>query len=76
MVIAVVGIVLAMMIMGIVGRQGAHPIKEVAIILLCTLLMLEDQGGTDPGRCLIPLTVAREGGIHVDLGDDGICYNL
>lgn len=73
MVIAVVGIALAMMIMGIVGLQGAHPIKEVAIILLCTLLMLEDQGGTDPGRCLIPHMVAQEGGTHVVLGD-ALCY--
>lgn len=73
MVIVVVGIVLAVMIMGIVGLQGAHHIEEVVIILLCTLLMVEDPGGTDPGRCLIPLMVAQEGGTHVVLGD-AICY--
>lgn len=62
----VVGIV-DVMTMDIVDLQGVHHIENVVIILQDIRPMVEGQGGTGPGHCLILL--ARKGNMLVVLGD-------
>ena len=61
-----VGIV-DVMTMDIGDLQGVHHIENVVIILQDIRPMVEGQGGTGPGHCLILL--ARKGSMLVVLGD-------
>jgi hypothetical protein len=69
-VIVIVVDIVAVMSIHIADLQGARLIEVVVTILPRSLLMVEDQGGTDLGHhhLTLLLMVARKGGILVGLG--------